>query len=379
MGNATAVKGMDLAAQAMSAKAQSSQRAGKTDDGFQKLLNSKSEDDSSQARQTSDTKKENSKEVTKDSGTEKGKVEEKAEQGKEAEETEIPVDPALEQVQAALLFQICPEASVEVVEEEAANSVLAAGELPTGGIAEIAVEVQQPQTEAEKLVVPETEVDLSDKAAVEVDQKQAVMPAETKEEKPQTQTSLEKPKEQAAKETPMAAVKPEQTAEQIQAVQPEQVPHAEEASVRAETPVQYVRVQQPEEVPEKILDQILVKTSEGIKEFEVQLEPYDLGKIMIRVAFGKEAATVSIVCTEPKTMELMAKNARDLGAIMEERLGNPTTIVVEDKEASYLEQRNQNNGGNAGQNSEQNSEKQNQKSRQDEGADFLQQLRLGLI
>lgn len=379
MGNATAVKGMELAAQAMSAKAQGSQKAGKTEDGFQKLLNSKSEEDASGTRQTSDTKKEDSREVAKESRPEKDKVEDKAEQGKEAEETEIPVDSALEQVQAALLFQICPEASAEVVEEETADSVLAIGELPAEEIVETAVEVHQPQTEAEKLVIPETEVDLSDKAAVEVEQKQAVMPAEAKEEKPKTQTSLEKPKEQAAKEAPVVSAKPEQTGEQVQAVQTSQVQHTEEAPVRTEVPTQYVRVQEPEEVPEKILDQILVKTSEGIKEFEVQLEPYDLGKIMIRVAFGKEAATVSIVCTEPKTMELMAKNARELGAIMEENLGSPTTIVVEDKEASYLEQRNQENSQNQGQNPEQDSEKQNQKSRQDEGADFLQQLRLGLI
>ena len=78
-------------------------------------------------------------------------------------------------------------------------------------------------------------------------------------------------------------------------------------------------------------------------------------------------------------MELMAKNARDLGAIMEENLGTPTTIVVEDKENGYLEQQNQNNQGGQGQSQEEGSGKQNQKDQEKEGMDFLQQLRLGLI
>ena len=79
-------------------------------------------------------------------------------------------------------------------------------------------------------------------------------------------------------------------------------------------------------------------------------------------------------------MELMAKNARELGAIMEENLGTPTTIVVEDKEASYLEQQKQNQEGSGGnQDQEGKSGKQDEKNQEKEGMDFLQQLRLGLI
>ena len=86
----------------------------------------------------------------------------------------------------------------------------------------------------------------------------------------------------------------------------------------------------------------------------------------------------SLLCV-PKTMELMAKNARELGAIMEDNLGTPTTIVVEDKETGYLEQQNQNNdGSNANQNQD-DSKKQGEKNQEKEGMDFLQQLRLGLI
>ena len=155
---------------------------------------------------------------------------------------------------------------------------------------------------------------------------------------------------------------------------------AEETPVQREIPIETVRVEQPEEIPEKITDQLLTKVMGDQREFEIQLEPYDLGKILIKVSMGKEATTISIICSEPKTMELMAKNAREIGAIMEEKLGDPTTILVEEKETGYLEKQNQqNDGNNAAEQEQERRQKQNEKNRENENLDFLQQLRLGLI
>ena len=174
-------------------------------------------------------------------------------------------------------------------------------------------------------------------------------------------------------------VKAEATLEQPLESTHAEVRTAERTTAAKEVPTEHVRVAQPEEIPEKVLNQLLVKSTAGIKEFEIQLEPYDLGKIIIKAAFGKEHTSISIFCTEQRTMELMAKNARELGAIMEENLGAPTTIVVEDKESGYLEQQNQNNQGGQGQSQEEGSGKQGEKNQEKEGMDFLQQLRLGLI
>ena len=175
-------------------------------------------------------------------------------------------------------------------------------------------------------------------------------------------------------------VKAEATLEQPLESTHAEVRTAERTTAAKEVPTEHVRVAQPEEIPEKVLNQLLVKSTAGIKEFEIQLEPYDLGKIIIKAAFGKEHTSISIFCTEQRTMELMAKNARELGAIMEENLGAPTTIVVEDKESGYLEQQKQNNEGSGGnQNQDGGSGKQGEKNQEKEGMDFLQQLRLGLI
>lgn len=371
MGNAAAIKGADLTAMPMAGtKSAAARQVEQTDGGFQKLLNSKSEEDAG-ARETTDTKKDDKNEVVKDEAPKKPETKEQ----EKAEEPAVPQDTALEQVQAALLFQIQPEASLtEAVPEEMTEMVTELGALPAEEMVQTAgvVEEQPVQMLTEQTELPE------DALQAEVVSEQAVLPKEDKEEQPEMGLDLSKPKETVkaeVKEEPKAEVRAEQP---LESVHPE-THAAEQMPAAREIPTEHVKVSQPEEIPEKLLNQLLVKTTAGIKEFEIQLEPYDLGKIIIKAAFGKEHTSISIMCTEQRTMELMAKNARELGAIMEENLGTPTTIVVEDKETGYLEQQNQNQeGGNANQNQDE-SKKQNEKNQEKEGMDFLQQLRLGLI
>lgn len=376
MGNTAAIKGMDMAVQAAGAKLAGSQKAGQADDGFQKLLNSKAEADTG-AKQSAGSKKEDSKEIAEEPAAKKPAA------GETTEEAAEPVgSTALEQAQAALLFQMTPETYVAeeaVVETEVTEKVpemvLEIGELPAEQPASKEMKDALPQQEQQVSALPEVQ---EEAIAAEAEPEKAAAPMEPKEEEAKPKAGLEKPKD-TVKPVVREEGKPEAKAEQLAESVPMETQQTERAPVSGQIPTGHVRVQQPEEVPEKLLEQLLVKATAGIKEFEIQLEPYDLGKILIKVAFGKESTNVSILCTEQKTMELMARNARDLGAIMEENLGSPTTIVVEDKEPNYLEQQNQGNNGNQGQNQEEQQQKQNQQNQQNEGVDFLQQLRLGLI
>lgn len=378
MGNTAAIKGMDMAVQAAGAKLTGSQKTAQTDDGFQKLLNSKAEEDTG-AKQSAGSKKEDSKEIAKDQTAKKPAAEETTEEAKEPAET---VDStALEQVQAALLFQMTPEtyvaeetkASAEVT-EEVPEMVLEIGEIPAEQLASAEADDALPQ-QAQQI---STLSEVKEEAVTAETEPEKAAALESKEEDPKPKAELEKPKD-TVKPIARDEGKPEPKAEQLAESAPMETRQTERTPVSGEIPTEHVRVQQPEEIPEKLLEQLLVKTTAGIKEFEIQLEPYDLGKILIKVAFGKESTNVSILCTEQKTMELMARNARELGAIMEENLGSPTTIVVEDKEPNYLEQQNQGNNGSQGQNQEEEQQKRNQQNQQNEGVDFLQQLRLGLI
>lgn len=374
MGNAAAIKGADLAVSmtgkaGAGVKSQTARQAEQTDDGFQKLLDSKSKEDAG-AKETTDAKKDDTKEVSKDEAPKKPDAKD------QPEETTAPADTALEQVQAALLFGIQPETPVqEAVSEEMTELVVETGTMP---VEELTPVVELTTEQPAELTTGQTEL-VEEVLSADVKPDQTILPKEDTSEKSEAGITMAKPKEvpkTEQKEAQTTEVRPEQP---LESTRPE-TQTLERTEAPREVPTEHVRVAQPEEVPEKVLNQLLVKTTAGIKEFEIQLEPYDLGKIIIKAAFGKEHTSISIFCTEQRTMELMAKNARDLGAIMEENLGTPTTIVVEDKEAGYLEQQKQNNEGNGGnQNQDGGSGKQGEKNQEKEGMDFLQQLRLGLI
>ncbi len=374
MGNAAAIKGTDLAVSmtgkaGAGVKSQTARQAEQTDDGFQKLLDSKSKEDAG-AKETTDAKKDDTKEVSKDEAPKKPDAKD------QPEETTAPADTALEQVQAALLFGIQPETPVqEAVSEEMTELVVETGTMP---VEELTPVVELTTEQPAELTTGQTEL-VEEVLSADVKPDQTILPKEDTSEKSEAGITMAKPKEvpkTEQKEAQTTEVRPEQP---LESTRPE-TQTLERTEAPREVPTEHVRVAQPEEVPEKVLNQLLVKTTAGIKEFEIQLEPYDLGKIIIKAAFGKEHTSISIFCTEQRTMELMAKNARDLGAIMEENLGTPTTIVVEDKEAGYLEQQKQNNEGSGGnQNQDGGSGKQGEKNQEKEGMDFLQQLRLGLI
>ncbi len=374
MGNAAAIKGADLAVSmtgkaGAGVKSQTARQAEQTDDGFQKLLDSKSKEDAG-AKETTDAKKDDTKEVSKDEAPKKPDAKD------QPEETTAPADTALEQVQAALLFGIQPETPVqEAVSEEMTELVVETGTMP---VEELTPVVELTTEQPAELTTGQTEL-VEEVLSADVKPEQAILPKEDTSEKSEAGITMAKPKEAPKteqKEAQTTEVRPEQP---LESTRPE-TQTLERTEAPREVPTEHVRVAQPEEVPEKVLNQLLVKTTAGIKEFEIQLEPYDLGKIIIKAAFGKEHTSISIFCTEQRTMELMAKNARELGAIMEENLGAPTTIVVEDKESGYLEQQKQNNEGNGGnQNQDGGSGKQGEKNQEKEGMDFLQQLRLGLI
>lgn len=137
-----------------------------------------------------------------------------------------------------------------------------------------------------------------------------------------------------------------------------------------------VHVEQPEELPEKVTDQLLSKLIEGAKEFEIQIEPANLGKLAIKVLYEGNQTTISIVCSERRAWEALGQNAKEIGNIIDRNLGEGTTIVVEKQETDYLNQTRDENEQ-AGQ--EQQKQKENGENQDSEDAgDFLQKLRLGL-
>lgn len=141
------------------------------------------------------------------------------------------------------------------------------------------------------------------------------------------------------------------------------------------------KISEPKEIPQKILEHLISRTATREKEFEIQLDPQNLGKISIKIAYGQDSTNVSIVCSNAKTMEILAQSAKDIGAIIEMNMGSPTTIFVDKSDENYLNQENYNQAGQE-QNQQNNHSDGGSKSvneEKEEGLNFIQQLRLGLI
>lgn len=157
-----------------------------------------------------------------------------------------------------------------------------------------------------------------------------------------------------------------------------------QANTREEgvTPV----IQRTEEVPLKTTVQNLpedlgktlaAKTFEQGKTLTVELEPVSLGKLTIKLVYEGERAALSIMASNPKTLELLNQKASEIAAILEEKTGQETVIYTHQAEQGREEfEENQNShSGQDGQEDRQ--QERHQEKHQTES--FAQQLRLGLV
>ena len=106
----------------------------------------------------------------------------------------------------------------------------------------------------------------------------------------------------------------------------------------------------------------------------IELEPASLGKLTIRVIYESGKATVSILATNPRTLELLNARAGELASILEERTGEETVVYTEqpEQEPPFDERQGE------GRQREREPEKR-ERGEQAEQDSFLQQLRLGVI
>lgn len=125
----------------------------------------------------------------------------------------------------------------------------------------------------------------------------------------------------------------------------------------------------------KLAEEIIFKTSKGTNEFEVELSPKNLGKITIKVLFEDGHATVSMLCSNSKTLSLLNENASNIGAIIQNNTGSQTTVNIQEDKSLYEQQKQNSQGGN-----QQQQNQENQKNNRNQNSeDFIQQLRLGIV
>lgn len=141
----------------------------------------------------------------------------------------------------------------------------------------------------------------------------------------------------------------------------------------------HMEIGQTEDLSKKLLEQIMKKVSLGQKELEVALEPANLGKIIVRISYGDHNTTVSLMCSESKTLNLLAQNSKEMGAILEANLGEPATIYVDkQQESNYLNQERDNERRQEQYQQEEQKQAEKQDS-DDNPIDFMQKLRLQMV
>lgn len=140
-----------------------------------------------------------------------------------------------------------------------------------------------------------------------------------------------------------------------------------------------MHVPQPEELPEKLTNQLLTKMADGVKEFEIEIEPVNLGKIAVKISYENGQANISILCSEKKALDVLGQNVKEICGVIERNFEGTTTIILDKPENDYLNQAREENGqGRQNQEQEQPKEGKQQQS-EDDAEQFLQKLRLGLV
>lgn len=134
-----------------------------------------------------------------------------------------------------------------------------------------------------------------------------------------------------------------------------------------------VNAQTLEDLDTKLSQQILKQIHAGRGDLEVQLEPHNLGKIQIKIAYEDHQVSVSVLCSESKTLKLLSQSAGELGSILENNLERPVQILIDKQGTDYLNQQKDQSSG------QEHHQPQQENKKEENREDFVQKLRLGIF
>lgn len=133
----------------------------------------------------------------------------------------------------------------------------------------------------------------------------------------------------------------------------------------------------PQQLPEDLGKTLASKVLDTARTLTVELEPAALGKLTIRLVYEGDRASLSIMASNPRTLDILSERASEIAAILEEKTGQETIIYTQPTETGrdpYEEEQNQNRGG-----EQEEQQQQNRGEEQHQTESFAQQLRLGLV
>lgn len=131
-----------------------------------------------------------------------------------------------------------------------------------------------------------------------------------------------------------------------------------------------------EELPHQLGKALSSGKLTGTRTLTVELEPASLGKLTIKVSYEAGRTAVSILASNPKSLEILNQKASEIAAILKEHTGEETVIYTQEpqhqEEDSY-------DGHQGSQSQEQKGRSRQDEDKEQQADSFAQQLRLGLV
>ena len=130
-----------------------------------------------------------------------------------------------------------------------------------------------------------------------------------------------------------------------------------------------------EELPQELGKALIAGKAENGQVLTVELEPVSLGKLTIRLEYEAGKTMVSVMASNPKTLELLSQKASEIATILKDHTGEETVIYTDQpqKEPGEEAQERQSHGG------QQQERQQHRHEEHPQTDSFMQQLRLGLV
>ena len=127
-----------------------------------------------------------------------------------------------------------------------------------------------------------------------------------------------------------------------------------------------------QELPADVGKTIANRMPQKNGEITIELEPASLGRIIVRVTYDADRASVALMSANPRTLEILSRDAGSIAGMLEEKTGQETVVYIPQQEA-YPEESGRERG------SEGREQKQQKDRKKQQSESFIQQVRLGLV
>ncbi len=247
-------------------------------------------------------------------------------------------------------------------------------------------EAVKPEVKAETAKTVKTDTGAADAKAdavkAEVPEHTAVLPKEEQhegtvtEQRPWNTQAVSEKKDAGQNQeesfrSELSVQEPDQTVPMQAAEAPVQAAHPQNASQAGEHTVKST----VEELPQELGKAVAAGKPGDSQVLTVELEPVSLGKLTIRLEYEAGRTMVSVMASNPKTLELLSQKASEIASILKEHTGEETVIYTEQPQKEPGEEA-QEQSGRGGQQQER---QQHRQEKQPQTDSFMQQLRLGLV